>query len=71
MSEPKVRRCDQEGCQLPALFYCVWTKSQYYCFIHMQRVLNVADAMGFPTPAATMRNLEINEMVVRDEDSQP
>jgi hypothetical protein len=66
-NETFYRKCDEATCEFPATYYVVWTKPRYYCPIHLQKVLAVADAMGFPTPAATVRRLTIDEMLP-DED---
>lgn len=64
-TENNERLCDQEGCELIATHTLVWAKHQYYCAPHTQKVLGVADFMGFPTPAATVRKLEAHEMLGR------
>jgi hypothetical protein len=66
-NEHHVRLCDQEGCELPATHTYVWDRQLVACRIHAQGVLNIANAMGFPTPAATMRLMTIDEMAP-DED---
>lgn len=66
-NEPKLRKCNQEGCPIPATHTLVWTKYQYYCPIHVRTALGIADAMGFPTPANTVRQLEPDEMIIEDE----
>jgi hypothetical protein len=60
-------KCDQDGCEFPATHYLVWTKPQHYCLIHAQTMLNVASAMGYPTPASTVRPLTMDEMLTDDE----
>ena len=61
---PKMRKCDQKGCELPATFTLVWTKQQFYCSIHVNTALGVANAMGFPTPENTVRALGPMEMII-------
>ena len=60
-------RCDQEGCDNLAIYSCVWMRPQVYCHTHMMRVLGIAEAMGFPTVAATMRTLTPDEMLPEDD----
>lgn len=73
MSEEKrtdsgVVLCNQKDCDMPATHTYVWTGKQIYsCMIHAQKALNIAEAMGFPTPAATMRPMTIDEMVHDDD----
>lgn len=62
--------CDQKGCEFPATFTLVWTKHQCYCAIHTQTVLGVAEAMGFPTPAATVRPMTADEMMPEEDSAQ-
>lgn len=66
--ETGFRKCGQKDCEFPATHWLVWTEPQYCCLIHAQSLLNVADAIGFPTPAATLRKLAPAEMFVDDED---
>lgn len=70
MSEPKMRPCDQEGCIIPATHTCVWTGHQYYCPVHINQVLQIADAMGFPTPRLTVRQLTIEERILESSEAQ-
>lgn len=69
MMSDSFRPCDQKDCPYPATHYLVWTKPQYYCLIHAQKMLNIGEAMGHPTPAATIRQLTIDEMLI-DEDGR-
>lgn len=68
-NEDGFRLCDQEGCELLATEWLVWTKPQCYCIIHAQKMLNVADAMGHLTPAATYRKMTPDEMYPESEES--
>jgi hypothetical protein len=65
---PKIRKCDQKGCELPATFTLVWMKQQFYCSIHVNTALGVANAMGFPTPENTVRALGPMEMIIDEDD---
>lgn len=67
-NEPKMKKCDHKGCEIPATHTLVWTKHQYYCPIHVRTALGVAAAMGFPTPMNTVRELELFEMIDETED---
>jgi hypothetical protein len=67
MSEPIYRKCDAKDCDLPATHWLVWTKPQVYCRIHAQGMVNVGNAMGYPTPASTVRPLWLDEMIVGEE----
>jgi hypothetical protein len=58
-----IRECDQKGCQLPATRTLVWDEHKYYCPIHVQTALRIAESMGFPTPARTVRKLTALEMI--------
>ncbi len=64
--EPKTKKCDQKGCELPATHTLVWAKQQYYCPIHVNTALNIARHMGFPTPNNTVRKLSPLEMIETD-----
>ncbi len=64
MTEPKLRPCDQHDCPIPATHTLVWTKHQYYCPIDVRKVLEIAEAMGFPTPMNTVRKLDPLEMIL-------
>lgn len=64
-----VRKCDDVDCEFPATHYMVWTAPQYYCLIHINGWLKVADAMSYPIPASTVRKLRIDEMIL-DDDSE-
>lgn len=66
-NEPKMRPCDQDGCIIPATHTLVWTKQQYYCPVHLQKALGIAQFMGFPTPNNTVRELTIDERILNDE----
>ncbi len=55
--------CDVVNCDLPATHTLVWTRQENCCAIHAQYTLRVADAMGFPTPANTVRELSADEMI--------
>jgi hypothetical protein len=76
-SEPKVKTCNQNGCELPATHTLVWAKHKFYCPIHVQKVWGVAEFMGFPiaefmgfpTPANTVRKLTPLEMIDESEDA--
>ncbi len=57
------RKCDDKDCEMPATHYMVWTSPQYYCLVHLAGFLAVADAIGYPTPATTVRQLTITEMM--------
>jgi hypothetical protein len=46
--------CTQSGCTTPARFALVWAREVAYCPEHTVVVLNVAEAMGFITPAETI-----------------
>ena len=63
-NEEGVRLCDQNGCEFIATHTLVWAKHQCYCLFHTQHVLGLADFMGFPTPAATVRTMTPDEMYV-------
>jgi hypothetical protein len=67
---PKIRKCDQKGCELPATFTLVWTKQQYYCSIHVNTALHIASAMGFPTPENTVRQLEAEEVILEENETR-
>ena len=67
-TEPKLRKCDQKDCPVTATYTLVWTKQQYYCPIHVQKAIGIASAMGFPTPANTVRLLEPDEMILEADD---
>ncbi len=56
-----IRQCDQDGCKAVATLWLVWTKPQVYCVQHMEKVLNIADVMGYPTPQSTLRALTADE----------
>jgi hypothetical protein len=56
--------CTQSGCTTPARFSLVWAREVAYCPKHTVLVLNVADAMGFITPAETITGL-----IAKDEDA--
>lgn len=58
-----VRLCDQERCDLPATHTLVWAGPQCYCAIHARQAINIAGAMGFPTPARTLRPMTLDEML--------
>lgn len=58
-----VRLCDHNDCELPATHTLVWTKQQYYCIVHAQQALNVAQMMGFPTAGNTARLMTPDEML--------
>lgn len=49
--------CAQDGCGKRADYELVWTSKQFYCEEHTHVVINVADAMGFPTPRATLERI--------------
>lgn len=63
------RKCDEKTCELPATHWMVWTQPQVYCLIHLQAMLNVANAISYPTPATTVRKLTVGEMIVEEGDS--
>lgn len=63
------RKCDDKDCQLPATHYMVWTSPQYYCLVHLAGFLAVAHAIGYPTPATTVRALTIDEMVISENEA--
>ena len=63
-SEQGERLCDNKNCDLIATHTLVWTGHQYYCAIHAQQALGLANHMGFPTPANTVRTLEPDEIYV-------
>lgn len=67
MSEPKVRRCDEHDCPVPATHKLVWSSWQYYCALHANAALNIAAKMGFPKPARTVVQLEPDEMILDEE----
>ncbi|MGJ3241138.1 MAG: hypothetical protein ACFE0Q_20680 [Anaerolineae bacterium] len=67
MSEPKTRKCDSDGCILPATHKLVWMDWQYYCSIHINHVLGLSEFMGFPVPANTVAKLTPDEMILDDE----
>ncbi len=67
-NEPKLRKCDQDECEITATHTLVWTKHQYYCPIHVNTALGIANAMGFPTPANTVRKLEPLEMILEEDE---
>lgn len=50
-------KCNQEGCEHEAIFEMVWTKHQQYCPEHALKMINIGDAMGYPTPRHTIRVL--------------
>jgi hypothetical protein len=62
-----VRKCDQDGCIMPATHTLVWDEHKYYCLIHVNKALGIAQAMGFPTPGRTVRQLTIAEMLIDDD----
>lgn len=64
------RKCDQDGCEFPAVFYLVWIRPQYYCLEHANKMLQVGEAMGHPTPRATLRKLTIDEMLPEESDGK-
>lgn len=67
IGEDGVRLCDQPGCELPATHAYVWDKPMVACILHAQMALQIANMMGFPTPANTLRELEIDEMFASDD----
>lgn len=56
------RLCDQEGCEQAASHHYVWAKEMACCWTHMFKVLELSQAMGFPTPMRTLRPLLPSEM---------
>lgn len=64
------RKCDEKTCEFPATHWMVWTKPQFYCLIHLNAMLNVANAIGYPTPATTVRALTIDEMITEETDNE-
>jgi hypothetical protein len=62
-----LRKCDSKECENPATHWLVWTGPQFYCQDCAEKMLGVADAMGFPTPASTVRPLNTTEMLLTDE----
>ena len=62
LTDEGVRLCDQEGCELTATHWLVWTEPQCYCSIHAQKMLQVGAAIGIPTPASTIRLMTPDEM---------
>lgn len=67
-NENSERLCDNKDCELIATHTLVWTEQQYYCLIHGNQALGVADAMGFPTPFNTFRAMTPDEMMPESED---
>lgn len=66
MKEPmNFRKCDTKDCELPATHWLVWTEPQYCCLMHAQGLLNVAAAIDFPTPRATLRRVTRDEMFMK------
>lgn len=46
--------CTQSRCTTPARFGLVWAREVNYCPEHTVLVLQIAEAMGFITPAETI-----------------
>lgn len=63
------RLCDQHDCELIATHTLVWTKPRCYCLAHTEMAIRVAEAMGFPTPKATLRPMTVEEMLPEGDES--
>lgn len=73
MSDPKpkfdkegARLCDNVDCDLVATHTLVFNQTMCYCIIHANQALTIADAMGYPTPALTVREMTLEEMMPED-----
>lgn len=64
------RTCDQEGCDVPAIYYCVWTKPQYYCTEHMERVIALGEFMDYPVPKNTVRFIAGHEAFTETKETE-
>jgi len=63
LDDTGMRLCDQTDCELIATHTLVWTDHKYYCMIHTNKAIGIADYMGFPTPRNTVRKMTIDEMM--------
>jgi len=63
------RLCDSKDCEFIATHTLVWTKQQYYCMVCANGMLNIGAAMGFPTPASTIRPMTPDEYYVGPDDA--
>lgn len=61
-----IRQCDQDGCKAVATHWLVWTAPMVCCVQHMEKAMHVAQMMGHPTPAATLRALTPDEQKLPD-----
>jgi hypothetical protein len=64
------RKCDQEGCDEPAIYTCVWMKQQYYCTEHLLRVVALGDFMGYPVPKNTVRFIAAHEAFIETKETE-
>ena len=67
-NEDGVRLCDQAGCEEQAVFWYVWDGPMVVCVDHSEKVLGIATAMGFATPALTLRQLTTDELMASEGD---
>jgi hypothetical protein len=51
------RICDERGCGQLATHTLVWTKPQFYCQLHCEKALAIAEIIGFPIPRNTAQRL--------------
>lgn len=71
MSEKQIKRgeegeriCDQNGCEFPAMYTCMWAGNwTCQCLIHIQGVVNLGGIMGDPTPKNSLRKMTFEEML--------
>lgn len=56
-------KCSSHDCDKPAVYRYCWTDYKFACEDCMKRVLAIANAMGFPTPASTVELLPENPAV--------
>lgn len=68
LGEDGERLCESNDCDMPATHSIVWTEDrQYHCLIHINQILNIGAAMGFNTPAHTVRPMTFEEMLPEPE----
>lgn len=62
-----VRLCDNDTCELIATHTLVWTEQMHFCIVHANQALGLANMMGFPTPANTVRTMTPDEQMPESE----